>query len=148
MSYIYDTTSRYRPHVHWTDESNLPSGSEETHLTQIKRSGQRISLNASLPYYSKLNIRINANRIQHNHIKTIATVQRIDPRYQHEYTESLQDAYNQHYSTVSSNEIRERNIPIQYEKLPLHRPISLPISLPVDQRLFLYIRNGEVFARC
>ncbi|CAF5127535.1 unnamed protein product, partial [Rotaria magnacalcarata] len=34
------------------------------------------------------------------------------------------------------------------DRLPRHRQVSLPISLPVDQRLYLYIRNGEVLARC
>jgi len=139
MSYVYDSTSRYRPHVHWNDETILPSSQQENHLTNITKRGQRISLNASLPFHSKLNIRIHANRIEQNQVKATATIQRLDPRYEHEHIEALQHAYMQHYSTLS---------PMRYDKLPTHHQISLPVSLPVDQRLFLYIRNGEVFARC
>jgi hypothetical protein len=152
MSHIYDSTSRYRPRVHWHDESIRPS-QEENQFTNIKKRGQRISVNASLPFHSKLNIRIHANRINRNdlnetnQVKATATIQRLDPRYEHEHIENLQRAYSQHYSTLSSNENIRRNSPIQYYTLPVHRQISLPISLPINQRLFLYIRNGEIFAR-
>ncbi len=150
MSYIYDSTSRSRPRVHWNDETVLPS--KESHpLASIQKQGQRISLNASLPFYSKLNIRIHANRInqnENNQVKATATVQRLDPRYDDEHIDALRRAYYQHYSTLLSNGHRRIDLPIQYEISPTHRQISLPVSLPIDQRLFLYIRNGEIFARC
>ncbi len=147
MSQIYDTTSRYRPHVRWNDES------ENHPLATIKRHGQRISLNAGLPFHSKLNIRVHANRShddpnQNNRVKATATIQRLDPRYEHEHLEAVRQAYLQHYSTLPPDDYRRMNSAIQYEKLPVHHQISLPISLPVDQRLVLYIQDGEIFARC
>jgi hypothetical protein len=148
MSYIYDSTSHYRPHVHWNDEIIHPSVQKENYLTNIKKRGQRISVNASLPFHSKLNIRIHANRIEQNQVKATAKIQRLDPRYEHEHIQALQHAYRKHYSTLSSNDNIRINSPSRYDKLPTHHQISLPVSLPVDQRLFLYIRNGEVFARC
>lgn len=135
MSHIYDSTARYRPHV-------------SNHFTHVQKHGQRISLNASLPFHSKLNIRINANRTHQNQVKATATIQRLDPRYEYKHIQGLKQAYTTHYSTLTPSENRERNIPIQYEKFPAHRQISLPVSLPIDQRLFLYIHNGEIFARC
>ena len=56
----------------------------------------------------------------------------------------LDGCYIQHYSIVLGDE----NTRVYTPKLPTHRQVSLPVSLPVDQRLFLYIRDGEVFARC
>ena len=154
MLHTYDSTSRYRPHVHWNEESILPS-SNENRFVSIKKRGQRISLNASLPFHSKLNIRIHANRIhrddqsdENNRVKAIATIQRLDPQYEHEYAEAIRQAYLQHYSTLSLDDQRRINVPVHFEQLPSHRQVSLPISLPVDQRLFLYIRDGEIFARC
>jgi hypothetical protein len=147
MSQIYDSTSRYRPHLRWNDES------ENHPFATIKKHGQRISLNASLPFYSKLNIRVHANRFHHdsnenNRVKASATIQRLDPRYEHEHREAVRKAYLQHYSTLSPDDYRRINSSIQYEKFPIHHQISLPISLPIDRRLFLYIHNGEIFARC
>jgi HSP20 family molecular chaperone IbpA len=147
MSHTHDSTSRYRPHVHWKDESTH-SFQNESPITNIKKNGQRISLNASLPFYSKLNIRIHANRIHHNQVKATATIQRLDPQYEHEYIEGIRQAYIKHYSTLPSDENLGKNLLIQSDKLPMHHQISLPVSLPIDKRLFLYIRNGEIFARC
>lgn len=138
MSQIYDSTSRHRPHVHWNDESIARDA-----YTNVVKHGQRITLNASLPFQSKLNIRLHANR-NDNQVRARATIQQLNPRYEHEHLTAVRHAYFQHYSTLPDDELRR----MQVERLPRHRPISLPISLPVDQRLFLYIRNGEVYARC
>lgn len=125
MSQNYDSTSRYRPHVRWNDENT--SYEEFRPFATVRKRAQRISLNASLPFYSKLNVRINANRSQqdriNNRVLTTATIQRLD---------------------TPTNYYRQD----QQKKLPVHRQISVPISLPIDRRLFLYIRDGEVFARC
>jgi hypothetical protein len=154
MSHIYDSTSRYRPHVRWDDEIILSSPGSNHHLSTIKKRGQRISLNASLPFHSKLNIRVQANRFHHdnsnenNRVKATASIQRLDPRYEGEHLQAVRQTYLQHHSTLPPDDFRRMNSSIRYEKFPLHRQISLPISLPVDQRLFLYIRDGEIFARC
>jgi hypothetical protein len=153
MSYHYDSTSRSRPHVHWDDQS-IHRSKEENYSTYVTKHGQRISLNASLPFHSKLNIRIQANRIhrddlnENNQVKATANIQRLDPQYEHEHIEALREAYFQHYSTLSPDQMVRRNSSIKYEEVPAHRQISIPVSLPMDHRLFLYIRNGEVFARC
>jgi len=182
MSYIPDTTSSYQSqgrNVHWNDQQISPSPhrSSSQHMFQhdyyhsdsniIKTNGQRISLNASLPYDSKLNIRIHADRTNHddtndnndiNQVKATATVEPLDnPQYEQEHIETLRKNYLEHYSTTSPNgsliTTTKASSPIQQresrrEKLPRHRQVSLPISLPIDQRLYLYIRNGEVLARC
>jgi hypothetical protein len=163
MSYTYDSSPRYhfnRRTVHWDDQSITPS-KEETNvnpsdLTTIKKRGQHISLNASLPFHSKLNIRIHANRAYaHNsnesdQIRATATIQRLTPEQNHQHNETLRQSYIHHYSTFSPNDsiTTRTNSPIQHEKFPQHRQMSLPISLPIDRRLILYIRGGEVIARC
>ncbi|CAF1214079.1 unnamed protein product [Adineta steineri] len=185
MSYIHDTIPRYQSHgrnVHWNDQqSNLcPHRSSNQHLFQqenecnyyssdsniIKKQGQRISLNASLPYQSKLNIRIHANRTSHDNInnnefdqvKAVALIEPLDDsQHEQKHVDTLQKAYLEHYSTASPNEyfrtMPKINSSIQYResqgaRLPRHRQVSLPVSLPIDQRLYLYIQNGEVLARC
>ncbi|CAF1490952.1 unnamed protein product [Rotaria sordida] len=165
MRSIYNTTRPYRSSrgrsVHWKDEIVHPSKNENyynrSNSTNIKKNVSRISLNTSLPYHTKLNIRIQVNRLncddfnENNHIKAKATVQRLNPQYDHQHSEALQRAYCQHYLISSPNErmitkIRT-NIPIPYEKSSPYRHISIPVSLPIDQRLFLYIQNDEIFAR-
>ncbi|UJR37320.1 hypothetical protein I4U23_030028 [Adineta vaga] len=182
MSYIHDTIPRYQSHgrnVHWNDQQlTLPSRrSASQHLFEQEnqtnyyhsdanittKQGQRISLNASLPYQSKLNIRIHANRTLDTNpnnlkqVKAVATIEPLDD-LQHEqvYLDSLQKSYVEHYSTLSPNEsvlsaktyssIQQRES--RRDRLPRHRQVSLPVSLPIDQRLYLYIQNGEVLARC
>ena len=141
MSHIYDSTSRYRPHVHWNDEPIARDA-----YTNITKHGSRISLSASLPFHSKLNIRLQANRFDRNdnQVRARATIERLDPRYEHEHLDAVRQAYVQHYSTLPVDELQR----MQLERLPRHRQISLPICLPVNQRLFLYIHDGEVYARC
>ncbi|CAF3796223.1 unnamed protein product [Rotaria magnacalcarata] len=145
--------------VHWEDEFIPPSQNEnhdnQSHSTDVKKSGQHVCVNASLPYHSKLNIRVQVNRINRNddnHVKATATVQRIDPRQDHKHFEDLQRAYCQHYLLPAPNEqlipSTKTDVPLRYERSPRNRQISIPISLPVDHRLFLYIRNGEIYARC
>ncbi len=185
MSYIHDTIPRYQStgrNVHWNDEqTSLPSRrSSSQHIFQqenqhdyynsdsniLKKNGQRISLNASLPYDSKLNIRIHADRTPRdnihdnniNQVKAIATIEPLNnPQYEQEHIDTLRKNYLEHYSNLSPNEslitTTGTSSPIQQresrrDKLPRHRQVSLPISLPIDQRLYLYIRNGEVLARC
>ncbi|CAF4380084.1 unnamed protein product [Rotaria sp. Silwood2] len=158
MPSTYSTTRPYQSRgrsVHWEDEIVHPFKDEnyynQSDSTNIKKSTPRISLNTSLPYHSKLNIRVQVNRIncddsnEHNHIKAKATVERLDPQYDYKHFEALQQAYCQHYLIPSPNEriITDTriNVPIQYDILPGHRQISIPISLPIDERLFLYIHN-------
>ena len=183
MLYDHDNNLRCQSHersVHWNDERLISSScrSSRQHVFQeehqfinynsnskiIKGSGQRISLNASLPYDSKLNIRIHADRTGQDNtnenaidqVKATATVEPLnDSRYEQEYFDTLQRNCFQHYSTVSSNDnlIITASPPIQQresrrDKLPRHRQVSLPVSLPVNERLYLYIQNGEVLARC
>ncbi len=160
MSYMYDTTPPNpspRRTVHWNDESFISSKEENDYhnsdFPNIKKCGQRISLSTSLPFYSKLNIRIRTHRDDSNEnqrVQATARVQRIDPQHDHEHIDALRQAYFKHYSSLSPNEyIHTRtDSPIEYNQLPPHRHISLPIALPFNQRLFLYIRDGEVFARC
>ena len=128
----------------------------------IKKNGQRISLNASLPYDSKLNVRLYADRTRRdntngnniNQVKATATIQPLDdPQHEQEHVDTLRRNYLEHYSTSSPNgSLRTTSSTQQREsrrdKLPRHRQVSLPVSLPIDQRLYLYIRNGEVLARC
>jgi hypothetical protein len=185
MAYVHDTIPRYQSHgrnVHWNDQqlSLHPRHSSSQHIVEqdnqynyyhsdssiIKTNGQRISLNASLPYDSKLNIRIHADRTRRdntnenniNKVKAIATIQPLDDRqYEQEHIEALRRSYLEHYSTASPNgsltTTTRTNSPMQQresrrDKLPRHHQVSLPVSLPIDQRLYLYIRNGEVLARC
>ncbi|CAF2591137.1 unnamed protein product [Rotaria sp. Silwood2] len=186
MSYIHDTIPRHQSHgrtVHWNDEQSSLSPQRRScsqHIFQtenqhyyksdtniIKKHGQRISLNASLPYDSKLNIRIHADRTRHdnnnenniNQVKTTATIEPLnDIQHEKEHFDTLRRNYLEHYLTASPNEslittTTTTSSPIQMresrrDKLPRHRQVSLPVSLPVDQRLYLYIRNGEVLARC
>ena len=158
MTSMYNSTPRYQSHgrnVHWNDESVIPSQKDtKSNISTVVKNGQRISLSASLPFHTKLNIRIHANRVhpnETNQVKAVASIQPLDPKREHEFTEALRQTYFQHYSTLSPNERVSKNTrihsPIRYEKLPRQHLISLPVSLPVDQRLFIYIRNGEVFAR-
>lgn len=185
MSYVHETVPRYQAQgrsVHWNDQqiTTLPtrrSSSQHTFQSDyansdssmIKKNGQRISLNASLPYDSKLNIRIHADRTQRdpsndnnvNKVKAIATIEPLNnPQYEQEHTDSLRRSYSEHYSTTSSKENflpttgtdssiqQQQQRGSRRDKLPRHRQVSLPISLPIDQRLYLYIHNGEVLARC
>ncbi len=185
MSYIHDTIPRYQAHarnVHWNDQQSSfsPRRSSSQHIFQqenqhncynsdsniIKKNGQRISFNASLPYDSKLNIRIHADRTQRdntddNNIKQVKATATIEPldnsQYEQEHIDILRKNYLEHYSTASPNEslitTTTTSSPIHQresrrDKLPRHRQVSLPVSLPIDQRLYLYIRNGEVLARC
>jgi hypothetical protein len=182
MSYIHDTIPRYQSqgrNVHWNDQqTSLPprrSSSQDifqqdnqhdyynSDTNLIQKNGQRISLNASLPYDSKLNIRIHADRTNRdntndniNQVKATATIEPLDNlQYEQDHMETLRRTYLDHYSTIlhDENSIRKTSSPIQQrtsrrDKLPQHRQVSLPVSLPIDQRLYLYIRNGEVLARC
>jgi hypothetical protein len=183
MSYVHGSIPQYQSHgrnVHWKEQSidqqSLPSRrsfsqhsfqKENQHdyytsdPTIEKKRGQRISLNASLPFDSKLNIRIHADRTRQdntnenkiNQVRATATVEPlINPQYEQEHVETLRRSYLEHYSTLSPNESLTSS-PIQQresrrDKLPRHRQVSLPVSLPIDQRICLYIRNGEVLARC
>ncbi|CAF1080967.1 unnamed protein product [Rotaria sp. Silwood1] len=163
MRSTYNTTRPYQSRgrsVHWKDEIVQPS-KDENYYNQndsTKQRTPRISLHTSSPYHSKLNIRVNVNRIdadnfyEHNQIKAKVTFERLDPRHDYKHFEALEQAYCQHYLIPSPNECMIKNtrtnIPTQYEILPQHRQISVPASLPVDQRFVLYIREGEVYARC
>lgn len=138
---LHGKNRQYRSHgrsVHWKDEN--PST-----LAKIKKSGQHILINAGLPYHSKLNLRVQVNRTSrndthdNNHIKTVATVERLNSQQDNKHFEEVRQAHYTHNSSVS---------PIQYEIWPKHRQISIPVSFPIDKRLFLYIQNGDVFARC
>jgi len=156
MSYIHDTIPSYQSqgrNVHWNDQNPSQQNYYSSDSNIIKTNGQRISLNASLPYDSKLNIRIHADRKSSDNnisqVKAIATVEPLDnPQYEQEYYNSVQKNYFEHYST--NNDLQTTiSSPVQHrEKLPRHRQVSLPVSLPVDQRIYLYIQNGEVLARC
>ena len=108
----------------------------------VQQDGKNILVNANLPFRSRLNIRIQANRGDANDphgdkkIRATATLQPLDdPRYEHEHTDKLRRAYSEHYSMGSLAESR----------MPQDRH---PISIPIDPRLHLYVRNGELFARC
>jgi hypothetical protein len=166
MSYMYDSTPRSQPNrrsVHWNDEyvdQQSPSSRKQTinqddlynsYSTTVNKRGQRISLNASLPFHTKLNIRIHDNRAhsnETNEVKATANIQRLDPQREDEYNNKVRRAYFDHYSTASPNEsintTSRRDSPVQHNSFPRHYHYSVPI----DQRLILYIRNGEVFARC
>lgn len=194
MSYVHESMPRYQSqgrYVHWNDnesslfprrsssqniilQENQKNYNSDSNSNSIKKRGQRISFNASLPYDSKLNIRIHADRTCHdnkneinlNQVKATATVEPLnDSQHEQEHVDTLRRNYLEHYSTataitttkplpndslitttrtMSPKQRRES----RRDKLPRHRQVSLPISLPVDQRLYLYIRNGEVLARC
>ncbi|UJR08919.1 hypothetical protein I4U23_013171 [Adineta vaga] len=158
MSSIYDLTSH--PHhsssprrsVHWNEQSMISSKEEIDHLNSHgKKSGRHILLNASLPFYSKLNIRIRTRRDENNendHVTATAKIERIDPRRDHKHIDSLRNAHFHHYSTLSSNESRRTDSSILDKRLPTHHQVSLPADLPINQQLVLYINNGEVYARC
>ena len=187
MSYVHDSIPHYHSNarsVPWTEPSvvqfsSLPrqpssiqqrlqdgnySTCYESDPIVVKTQPQRISLNASLPFDSKLNIRIHADRkfdelknaYDINQVKASATVEPLDPRRRQEYADALQRTYLEHYSGGSPNESysrpAERYSPIPppppRDRLPRRHQVSLPASLPIDQRLYLYIRNGEVLARC
>ena len=127
--------------------------------TMIKKLPQRISLNANLPFQAKLNIHIHADRTHQeqndpNQVKGAATIGPLESR-----REPARRTYSTHYSNEEASAQRasinkaERSSSMNQresrrDKLPRHRQVSLPISLPIDQRLYLYIRNGEVLARC
>ena len=137
--------------VHWNDESISEP------FPGAKR---RISINASLPFHSKLNIRIHAHRLaaeeinEDDQVKATATIRRLTPEEDDGHRETLQRLVQEHYLTdegmnesyLSSSSASSSSI--SPERSPRHRQISLPVSLPIDQRLYLYIRNGEVLARC
>jgi hypothetical protein len=183
MSYVHDTVPCYQSqgrNVHWNDEKTSlpqPRRSSSQHIFQhetqsdyyhsdsniMKKNGQRILLNASLPNNSKLNIRIHADRTpcdditdknNINKVQATATIEPLDnSQYEQEHMDTLRRNYIEHYSTNNNLITMTRtDSPIQREsrrdKLPRHRQVSLPISLPIDQRLYLYIQNGEVLARC
>lgn len=143
-------------HTFQRDFSNNNCYSSDTSI--MKAQPQRISLNASLPFQAKLNIHIHADRSKTqtndpNRVKATASI------------ENLTDPTGRSHLTLPKNEdftnLRNKNIINKTErtssmyaresrrdKLPRHRQVSLPMSLPIDQRLYLYIRNGEVLARC
>lgn len=102
---------------------------------------QKISINASLPFHTKLNIRIRPNRERsdENRVQATATVRRLDVNDEYQYQNHLK-----HMSAVSfwSNPI------VHVDETPDQRKIILPVSLQNDQRILLYVRNGEVLARC
>lgn len=123
----------------------------------ISRVKKRISINASLPFHSKLNIRIHAHRMpdqeidERDQVKASATIRRLDSAEEDEHRETLRRLVQEHYFNVNPlNEsyLSNSSASSSPDRLPRHRQISLPISLPIDQRLYLYIRNGEVLARC
>lgn len=123
----------------------------------ISRVKKRISINASLPFHSKLNIRIHAHRRpdqeidDHDQVKASATIRRLDSVEEDEHRETLRRLVQEHYFNVNPlNEsyLSNSSASSSPDRLPRHRQISLPVSLPIDQRLYLYIRNGEVLARC
>ena len=126
----------------------------------ISRVKKRISINASLPFHSKLNIRIHAHRMpdqeidDHDQVKASATIRRLDSDDEDGHRETLRRLVQEHYFAVEPfNESYLSNSSASSstaspDRLPRHRQISLPVSLPIDQRLYLYIRNGEVLARC
>ena len=175
MSYVHDTVPRYQSqgrNVHWNDEQTSRRSLSQ-HETQpdyyhsdsniMKKNGQRILLNASLPNNSKLNIRIHADRTPCNDItdknnvnkvQATATIEPLDDfEYEQEHADKLRRNYLEHYSAnnnlitmTRTDSPRKRES--RRDKLPRHRQVSLPISLPIDQRLYLYIQNGEVLARC
>lgn len=109
---------------------------------------QRISVNASLPYHSKLNIRIQSHRRlsdEHlNDIRTTARIQRLNLDDDQQHEQNLRKLYRTHYSTLPLNGTA-RGLTISNDRF---RQTSIPVSLPLDHRLHLYIRNGEVLARC
>jgi hypothetical protein len=158
MSYTYDSPPRYqlqRRHVHWNEQFDVPCKEKIIDPnSDLDKHGQKILLNASLPFHSKLNIRIHANRAYHsnpnetNLVKATATIQRLTPEQDSKHNETLRKSYIHHNSVLKPNESNIKDSPIQYNINPQHRQISLPISLPIDRRLVLYIRDGEVLARC
>ncbi|CAF1542117.1 unnamed protein product, partial [Didymodactylos carnosus] len=195
MSYMYDSIPEQQ-NSHWNENNDFiqkPRRSSSQHITNIrnkrnnetkyfseaKLTGERISLAASLPFNTKLNIRIQADRLLKqqknknnddlNYIKTTASIESLDPANEHIYFSNINKHYQQHYSTADSllaanatmhfyypdrqiqkqqryNDSSGENL--YHQKLPRTRKISLPVSLPIDKRICLYIRNGEVLARC
>lgn len=98
MSHSFDTNSRRT--VHWHDQTNDSLPLDSTHGTG---SGRHVLLNASLPFYSRLNIRIRTRRdddSEHDHVTATAQVEHLRP------------------------------------------------SRPMNQELYLYVRDGDIFARC
>lgn len=165
MPTMYNKTRPYQSRgrsVHWEDEFVPPSDNENSYKppysTNVKKCGQRICVNTSLPYHSKLNIRVHVNRVnrddsnENNQVNATARIQRLEPQNDYKHFEELEKLYCQHYLIESPNESMiknaDPNTPRRYEITPKHRQISVPVSLPVDHRLFLYIQNGEIYARC
>ena len=139
--------------VHWHGESivrsSTPSASANHEYSTayaldpatVQQDGKNILVNANLPFRSRLNIRIQTNRADAHdphgdkRLTATATLQPLDPQYEHEHTEKLRRTYAEHYSMQ----------PLAESRMPQERH---PISIPIDPRLHLYIRNGELFARC
>ncbi|CAF1375683.1 unnamed protein product, partial [Didymodactylos carnosus] len=194
MSYMYNSVPRQR-NVHWNENNNSlrrlkrsasqyntnnlnEKNNHTKYSSETTMTGQRISLAASLPFDTRLNIRIQADRSsksQHqnekdddpNRIKATASIESLDPANEHIHFSNVNKYYQQHYSTVDSSSTAEATMHFyhpnrqthkqQYygdsddlyiHKIPKTRKISLPISLPIDKRMRLYIRDGEVLARC
>lgn len=126
-------------HVHWNDQSSS---------VLAIQAPQRISVNASLPYHSKLNIRIQSHRRSSNEdltdVRTTARIERLDLNDDHDHQRNLRQIYRDHYATLSTQGT-DRGLAIYDEQF---RQVSIPVSLPMDHRLHLYLRNGEVLARC
>ncbi|CAF0771999.1 unnamed protein product [Adineta ricciae] len=158
MSCTYDSTIyRHRQpsprrNVHWNEQSLNSSKDDLDQMhSHVEKTGRHVILNASLPFYSRLNIRVRTRREDNNendHVTATAKIERIDPHHDQEHLNSLRDARFNHYSTLSLNTNQHMDSSIQCNRLPPHRQISLPIALPINQQLLLYIRNGEVYARC
>lgn len=161
MAYVHDSIPRYQSHGRniQSNESNARRSASQqffpkTDASECYRSDsmivgnqpKRISLNASLPFEAKLNIRIHTDRAGQEHqeqLKTTAKVEPIDSQREKEHVEQMQKNYSTHYLTGTVQQRESRR-----DRLPRHRQVSLPVSLPIDQRLYLYIRDGEVLARC
>ena len=162
---MYDTTSKHQSHgrrVHWNDQfihrPKIENHYHNSNLVNVTKIGPRLSLNASLPFQSKLNIRVQVHRKHHDdlneneHVKASATIQKLNSQADYERFEALRRIHFTHNSMLSPNERMmtktRADLPIKYGILPQQRQISVPVSLPIDQRLFLYIRSGDIFARC
>ena len=161
MAYVQDSIPRYQSqgrHVQSNESQARRSASQHffpkvdpaecyrSDPISVGKQPQRISLNASLPFEAKLNIRIHADRTAHEsqeQMKTTAIIESIDAQREKEYREQMHKTYSTHYAAGTGQQRESRR-----DKLPRQRQVSLPISLPIDQRLYLYIRDGEVLARC
>jgi hypothetical protein len=109
-----------------------------------KRIRPRISINASSPFNSKLNIRIHTygkSKNSHQQVKATATIQPLNIHDEYQYQQFWRQIDAEY---VRMNMSKNKNSPIYTDKLSSHRQVSLPI----DQRLCLYMLNGEILARC